>query len=177
MQYHLSWQSVPTVCSQQFLSFYFRIIIIPYQQEIKREHSEHLISPDMVTTESYSASARRLRSRRILELLYHILRCQYRKSFRENCKAILLAQIAESALIIPYPHKHKKQKIKGLLQNSELSVFACADTLSLLSIFSSILIFCPFLQDSFQLFKIAAPFFQRAIGLSERFVKGIMQNI
>ena len=27
-------------------------LIIPYQQEIKREHSEHLISPDMVTTES-----------------------------------------------------------------------------------------------------------------------------
>jgi len=28
---------------------------IPYQQEIKRERSEHLISPDMVTKESFSA--------------------------------------------------------------------------------------------------------------------------
>ncbi len=65
---------VTEICSDSAFSavlFYFRIIIIPYQQEIKREHSEHLISPDMVTTESYSASARRLRSRRILELLYH----------------------------------------------------------------------------------------------------------
>lgn len=26
--------------------------IMPYQQEIKREHSEHLISPDMATKES-----------------------------------------------------------------------------------------------------------------------------
>ena len=29
--------------------------IIPYRQEIKRERSEHLISPDMVTKESFSA--------------------------------------------------------------------------------------------------------------------------
>ena len=40
---------------------------VPYQQEIKRERSEHLISSDMVTTESMSAAAQRLLCRRILE--------------------------------------------------------------------------------------------------------------
>ena len=30
---------------------------IPYQQKIKRERSEHLISPDMVTKESQARSA------------------------------------------------------------------------------------------------------------------------
>ena len=30
----------------------FCVNIVPYQQEIKRKRSEHLISPDMVTKES-----------------------------------------------------------------------------------------------------------------------------
>ncbi len=46
-------------------------IIILYQQEIKRERSEHLISPDMVTKESFSAKRGRRVAAGFLSVLYH----------------------------------------------------------------------------------------------------------
>ena len=62
-------------------------VIMPCQQEIKREHSEHLISPDMVTKEFdlhgqiVKREARQTRSGWILECIipyiYHGAQCLY----------------------------------------------------------------------------------------------------
>jgi len=73
-------------------------VIIPYQQEIKRERSAHLISPDMVTKESLSAKRDRRAAAGFLSVLYHILlrTVKYRnKIFDKFC--ILIKQ-SKSAL-------------------------------------------------------------------------------
>ena len=45
--------------------------IIPYRQEIKRERSDHLISPDMVTKETFSARRGRRAAAGFLSVLTH----------------------------------------------------------------------------------------------------------
>ena len=49
----------------------YRMPIMPYQQEIKRKRSEHLISPDMVTKKSYSAKRVRRAAAGFLSALCH----------------------------------------------------------------------------------------------------------
>jgi hypothetical protein len=45
--------------------------ILPYQQKIKRERSEHLILSDMVTKESFSAKRGRRAAAGFLSIFYH----------------------------------------------------------------------------------------------------------
>ena len=77
------------------------LVIIPYQQEIKREQSEHLISPDMVTTESLSAQHGDCAADGFWSLLYH-LDCRLDGDTRQM--PIAASAIGAFLVIIPYPH-------------------------------------------------------------------------